>query len=76
MAPVKAGIQGFVPNLTVPGQLSPLAMLPYPAVDPTAASRLAAALDVPQPSFGALPAPFASYHHVGLHSRSFCSTHA
>ena len=58
MALGKAGIPGFVPNLTVPGKLSPLAMPPYPAVDPAAASalqgRLAAALDsaVPQPSFG------------------------
>ena len=52
MVPGKAGIPGFVPNLGVHSQLSPLAMAPYPAVDPTAASRLAAALDVPQPSFG------------------------
>ena len=59
MALGKAGIPGFMPNLAVPGKLSPLAMPPYPAVDPAAASALhgrlaAAALDgaVPQPSFG------------------------
>ena len=58
MAPGKAGIPGFVPNLAVPGQLSPLALPAYPAVDPAAASALqgclAAAFDgsVPQPSFG------------------------
>ena len=56
--PGKAAIPGFVPNLAVPGQLSPLAMPHYPAVDPAAASALqgclAAAFDgsVPQPSFG------------------------
>jgi hypothetical protein len=54
----KAGIPGFVPNLAVSGKLCPLAMPPYPTVDPAAASalqgRLAAAFDgaVPQPSFG------------------------
>ena len=52
MAPGKTAIPGFVPNLGVHTQLSTLAMAPYPAVDPAAASRLAAALDVPQPSFG------------------------
>lgn len=58
MAPGKAVIPGLVPNLAVPGQLSPLAMPHYPAVDPVAASALqgclAAAFDgsVPQPSFG------------------------
>lgn len=58
MAPGKAGIPGFVPNLAVPAQLSPLALQPYPTVDPAAASALqgclAAAFDgsVPQPSFG------------------------
>ena len=47
-----------MPNLTIPRKLSSLAMPPYPAVDPAAASalqgRLAAAFDgaVPQPSFG------------------------
>ena len=58
MALGKAGIPGFVPNLTGPGKGSPLAMPLYPAVDPAAASalqsRLAVAFDgaVPQPSFG------------------------
>ena len=56
--PGKASIPGFVPNLAVPGQLSPLALPHYPAVDPAAASALqgclAAAFDGsgPQPSFG------------------------
>ncbi len=63
MAPGKAGIPGFVPNLpnlAVPGQLSPLAMPPYPVVDPVAAAALqgclATAFDgpIPQPSFGEL----------------------
>ena len=59
MAPGKAGIAGFVPTLAVPSQLSPLALPPYHAVDPAAATALqgrlaAAAFDgsVPQPSFG------------------------
>ena len=58
LAPGKAGIPGFVPSLGIPGQLNPLALPAYPAVDPAAASALqdclAAAFDgsVPQPSFG------------------------
>lgn len=59
LTPGKTALAGFVPNLAVAGQLSPLAMPgPYPAVDPSAAvaaaalpSRLAAGLDPVQ--FGA-----------------------
>jgi hypothetical protein len=62
VTPSKSTLAGFVPNLAVAGQLSPLAMpAAYPAVDPCAAAvaaaalptRLAAGMDPAQ--FGSLP---------------------